>query len=900
MSVKNWLLRLLLLVVFCVFNSSPIFGGTTGKIAGKVIDKETGAPLTGVNVIVVGTVLGAATDMQGNFIILRVPPGTYSIKASMIGYGQVQYDDVKVSIDKTATVDFELSAEVLSGKTVTIVATRPLVQKDLTSTEAVVSSEIIDQLPLDRIEDVVNLQAGVVDGHVRGGRAGEVMYMIDGIPVNDVYSGESAFEVENNAVAELQVISGTFNAEYGQAMSGVVNIVTKEGTDTYSGRISSYFGDYVSNHSDIFWNIDNINPIYSFQANLSGPMPVMPDKLKFFISGRYYDSDGYIYGKKIFVPSDNSDFTNDNPEKWVIQSLGKTYPFSEELARSLINKAEAVSMNPENRITLQTKLTYKLTDSDNLTYELLLQKNNYRDYDHRFRMNPTGTYNRKKDGYNNRFTWTHVINASAFFNLRYSNLDSKYNQYVLKDNFDPGYESSQSQRLRDTGAFAFLSGGMQMWHFNRRTTTSLGKFDITSQITNTHQVKFGIEGSYHRLWLHEYRIDPALPERIPPITTISNNKYTHHPIEASVYFQDKMEYKDFILNAGIRYDFFDPDGEVPIDFSSPDTSLRNKAKMSSQVSPRLGIAYPITERGVIHISYGHFFQIPNYDYLYTNPEFDIYLKQDPPFLPHSQLNTIGNADLKPQKTVIYEIGLQQQLSEDIALDVTGYYKDIRNLLGTKVYRVPEGIKYGRYYNRDYGNVKGITISLEKRPSGGVSASLDYTFQIARGNASDPNSAFLDQQTDPPLQTEKRMLPLDWDRRHQVNATVAVGKIDNYNISLIGKFGTGLPYTPTFQNIQTAVENSGSKPGVYNVDLYAYKTLKIYNLKFSLFLRIYNLFDRKNERDVFTDTGRAGYSLAHFYAGDQRPRGLNTLDEYFIRPDFYSDPREVNIGFSLEF
>jgi outer membrane receptor protein involved in Fe transport len=264
------------------------------------------------------------------------------------------------------------------------------------------------------------------------------------------------------------------------------------------------------------------------------------------------------------------------------------------------------------------------------------------------------------------------------------------------------------------------------------------------------------------------------------------------------------------------------------------------------------------------------------------------------------LNTIGNAELKPQKTVIYEIGLQQQLTKDLGLDITGYYKDIRNLLGTRVYQNIQGIKYAQYINRDYGNVRGVMLSFERRPSHGISATLDYTFQIAKGNASDPNSAFLDQQTDPPQQTEKQMVSLDWDRRHQINVTVSIGKPDRYNIGVIGRLGTGLPYTPTFQNIQTSVENSARRPTIYNVDLYAIKDFRFSGMKYSIFMRVYNVFDRKNELDVFSDTGRAGYSLAPLYVGGLRPRGLNSLEKYFIRPDFYSAPREVNIGFSFEF
>jgi outer membrane receptor protein involved in Fe transport len=899
MRSKKWIFSGIALALLLGIGAASLLGGTTGKIVGRVIDAETGEPLFGANIIVEGTIHGAATGPDGKFVILRVPPGVYSVRATMMGYAPYQVGNVRVSVDKTTTVDFNLRTEVIAGQTVTVVAERPIIQRDLTSTEAVVSSDVIDQLPLDRIEDVINLQAGVVEGHVRGGRQGEVMYMIDGIPVNDVYSGESAFEVENNAVAELQVISGTFNAEYGQAMSGVVNIVTKAGGDEYHGEFSTYGGDYLSSHSDVFHNINKLNPTYNVQASLSGPVPLLKDRLKFFISGRFYDTEGYLYGRKVFLPSDYSNWIADDPEDWLVMSHGATYPFSEALAAELVDEAEAVPMNPSQRITLQSKLSLRVADKDKLDYEFLFQKNDYQEYVHEFLYNPEGISQRKQNGYNHRLSYTHVFSDRTFFDITVSRFYTKYRQFVLEDPFDPGYVTVN--RLLDTGANAFLSGGMEMWHFNRSTTTSLAKMDLTSQITNTHEVKLGVVGRFHELWLREYQVVPELENRIPPITTFANNEYTRRPYEVSGYIQDKIEYRDIIVNAGVRFDYFEPDGDIPVDFTDPTNSTTDPAGSSSQLSPRFGIAYPISDRGAIHVSYGHFFQIPNFDFLYTNPEFDIYpLQNIPSPPPHSQLNTVGNADLKPQKTVIYELGLQQQMTDDIGLDVTVYYKDIRNLLGTQVYQTLQGIRYGRYINRDYGNVKGVTVALEKRPSRNISATLDYTFQIAMGNASDPNSAFLDQQADPPLQTEKKMVPLDWDRRHQINLTMAYGKPNDYNISLIGRLGTGLPYTPTFQNLQTAVENSDRRPTIYNVDMYAYKDFKFKGFVVSLFLRAYNLLDRKNEIDVFTDTGRAGYTLAPLYTGGLRPRGLNTLDAYFVRPSFYSAPREINIGFTIKF
>jgi outer membrane receptor protein involved in Fe transport len=892
----------LMTILFFFLSYSISSAGTTGKLVGIVLDKSTGEPLPGVNILIENTVLGAATDLDGSFLVLGIPPGKYTIRATMIGYTDLVQNDVVINVDKTTKLEFKLSVTSLDlGETIEVTAERPLVKKDLTSTESTVGRDVIENLPVDDFNDVVNLQAGVVDGHFRGGRTGEVAYMINGIPVNDVYSGDIVVEVENNSVQELNVISGTFNAEYGQAMSGVVNIVTKEGSKNYNGNIKAYAGDYLStgSHDSIFWNIDKYNPIYDIQSNFSGPIPGFRNKLTFFASARIFHDEGFIYGKKVFLPSDISNWVPDIPTDRVIQSRGVNYPFSESTAQQLINNAEAVPMNGSDRYTGNLKLTYGLSVRDKISVETMLQRRNWQDYAHEFRLNPEGNYQQKQSSITLGSSWNHIFSQRTFVDLRYSYFYTRYNQYVYEDPFDPRYVSDDF--LLVSGANAFKSGGQQMWNFDRSTSTNLAKLDLVSQITNTHQIKIGVEAKQHRLWMHEFYVIPQLPDRMAPITTIANNQYLHKPSEMSSYIQDKIELTYMVVNAGVRIDYFEPDGVIPTDFTRPTTSNKIKADPKWQVSPRFGIAYPITEKGVIHVSYGHFFQIPNFEYLYKNPEFEVYpLQSIPSDPPQSTLNTMGNADLKPQETVIYEIGLQQQLSNIFGLSVTTYYKDIRNLLGTEVHKTYQGDRYARYINRDYAFVRGITFEFEKRQSSGIGASIDYTYQIAKGNASDPNTAFLDAQSDPPKETEKQLVPLDWDRRHQINATLTLGTPGNYMVSLIGRFGTGLPYTPTFQNIQTAVENSGRRPDVFYTDLYAYKNVTLFKMEFGLYLKIYNLFDRLNETDVFRDTGHAGYTLEPLYVGGLRPRGINTLNQYFVRPDYYSEPRRIQIGFEVGF
>ena len=592
----------------------------------------------------------------------------------------------------------------------------------------------------------------------------------------------------------------------------------------------------------------------------------------------------------------NEDFLlEDIPEDRVISAKGEEYAFTEEKARQLINSAEKVSMNENKRISSNLRLSYQASVSDKINLEFLFQKNEWQSYDHSFRLNPSGNYNYFQESLNSSLSWNHVFGPTTFFDIYISHFNTDFDQYVHKDPFDESYVTKQ--RLQDAGANAFKTGGQQMWNFARSTQTTLFKADITSQINFYNQIKFGVEVKQHRLTMHEFEVIPELEERIAPITSFQNNKYVHKPLDFAVFFQDKFEYEDLVINAGLRYDYFDPDANTITQFDVPSESEQKKAKTSEQLSPRIGLAYPLSETGVIHVSYGHFFQVPSYFYLYTNPEFDIDPLQSsvsPP--PQSLKNTIGNAELKPQKTVIYEIGLQQALGTLYSLSLTVFFKDYRNLLGTQVLQTLEGNLYGRYINRDYGYTRGVTLDFEKRYSGGYSINIDYTYQVAKGNASDPNNAFLDAQAD--KETAKQVVPLNWDRRHQINAALRVDMPADIMLSVVGRYGTGMPFTQASRTVQPLVENGGRKPDEFSVDLYATKRFKFNEVAITMFLKIYNLLDRLNERNVFSDTGRATYSTEPLYFGSERPRGLNTLEDYYIRPDFYSAPREIQFGLEV--
>ncbi len=886
-----------------------VVAGTTGKISGKVTDAKTKEPLFGVNVIVQGTTYGAATDADGNYFIINIPPGTYNIKASLIGYSSITFSNVNVSVDQTTKLDIVMSEEAVELENIVVSATRPIVQKDLTSTEAKVSGEDIALLPLEDVQSVVNLQAGVVEGHFRGGRIGEVKYLIDGVSANDVFSGTPTIEAELNSIQEVQILTGTFNAEYGEALSGVVNQVTKIAGDNYEYNFSAYSGDYVTARDDLFENINHVSPtdLYNFQGNFSGPVPGIENLLKFFFSGRYIYDEGYIYGQRVFNPSDSSNFSS-NP-----QYIGAT------------GDSAYVPMNFNEKLSLQGKIAVNVGSGRGVVLNALYSNSKWKDYDHRFKLNPDGDYNKFNQSLLTSLSYTHVLSNSAFIDFLGSAFFSYYQQYVypvldasgneidfhagdsLGNGIHPDPKYVNPDRLEDVSGSAFLSGGTENWQFYHDTKTYSGKIDFTAQIDQVNQLKTGVEYLYHDLQYQDFQIivdasNNYVP-RFPEAGSFNYNIYKSNPFQIAAYIQDKIELDYLIVNAGARFDYFDPDGKYlkdPNNIAVLDTlkppfpdELFEKAEVKYQFSPRIGISYPMSDYGAIHISYGHFFQVPPFEFLYQNPNFRIPLTGN---FPAQIGNTIGNADLKPQQTIMYEIGLQQAVTPEIGITLTAYLKDIRNLLSTEIYIKNEFKKFSKLINRDYGQIKGITLSIEKRFGSGFGGSIDYTYQVAQGNASDPNDAFDKAQANPPIEINKQLVPLDWDRTHSLNFTLTGGIPGNFIASAIGRLGSGLPYTPSIQNQRTGLENSDNRPGVFNVDLYLTKYINIIDQQLSLFLKVYNLFDTANELEVFSDTGRAGYSL-ELTRAQEKPKGVNTLPEYYTRPDFYSAPRQIIFGVS---
>jgi outer membrane receptor protein involved in Fe transport len=896
-----------LLVLFLIpFNLSA---SSTGKIAGKVTEAETGEPMIGVNVVIEGTMIGAATGSDGTYVINNVDPGVYSVVFSAVGYQRKIITNVSVASNFTTIIDIELAIEAYLLETVVVEATTPLIRKDLTSSHTVIDNRQIEALPVESIDQILSLQAGITRGaggelHIRGGRSTEIAYNINGVSAINPFDFGRTVQISPHAIKELSVVSGTFNAEYGNALSGIVNTVTKEGGSKYTGSISSYSGSYVSAHKDIFLHIENVNPVdnHVIEATFGGPIPYTGDNITFFLSGRYNNNRGYLFGQRQHTISDSAARDINNPTIIYLSQTGDN---------------KIVPMNPNEDISATAKISFKPARAMRINYDLVYSDSEYQLYTHNLKYNPDANYNRYEWGVINSLELRHAINSRTFYTVKGSHsiydfkrylfplLDGSGNPVSFKPGMslenlypDPRYQPShKSTRLTP---YTFSSGGTQNEHFYQRSNTGEVKFDITSQVTNQHDVKVGVHYKWEEMDFQNFIVlRDTVTYRTPTILspgTASHDFYKRSPRQFSAYVQDKMEFSSMIVNAGLRFDYFNSRALYAPDDYAPNENLQNAdAKMT--FSPRLGMSFPITDRGIIHFSYGHFFQLPPYRFLYTNPEFRGLITR----------SVFGNANLNPERTVSYELGLQQQITETIAFKITGFYKDVRDLLALQEIRVSTSISYLKYVNKDYGNIKGITFSLIKQRLRGdlFYATLDYTFQVAEGNDTDASSFFLDLSSG--RQSEKLPVPLDWDQAHTLDGVISFGGGRNWMITVVGSLSTGLPYTPALFDQDIILRpNSGRKPIRTNVDLLMEKSFRLRFTTITAFLKMYNLLDTLNERFVYNDTGRATYSLEESRGGPQetnriaeRVPGIKPASEYFVRPNYYSSPREIRMGLTLE-
>jgi outer membrane receptor for ferrienterochelin and colicin len=906
--MKN-LVKTVVAMVSIMIIGNFAFAGTTGKIVGTVIDSETKEPIPGAVIQLLGTELGANSDMDGRYMINNVPVGTYSLQARMMGYEGVTVTNIKSIMDLTTTINFKLKPTVLQVEGITITATRQMVIADATSTTRTTSKQEILALPGASATTAIQQTAGVVSQagamNVRGGRSDEMAYFIDGVVVNDPLQGRVGAQINTSAIEEVMVITGGFNAEYGEAMSGIVNVVTREGSDKFSGSLKYTTDEFMLSDSRNYNKIEgSFGGGIPFVKNafffFSGEYNNTNDQYNHFMPDKYYVHDpskDYFWGDTLRYSQSSWDtLANQWTGEWVDSSDAAWAAERERRLDYFTMKGWELSDKPYlphtnfNTYRLQGKLTYKINP---INAKLSLGGFANRDqrglYAATWKYHLDGLPYELTKSYQVSSNWRQQVNNKTFYNVilnhfntayRYGNIDTVaektrnfWEDYTfLSDNdldyngtFDAYDGQDRSYNIPDnpygyisSAEMSLITRGLyRRWEMTEARYHGF-KFDITSQANRSNQVQAGLEYKQHRMY-RKYNSLPADPDPF-------KDSYTFKPVTGAAYLQDKLEFEGFIINAGLRFDYVDSKAEYYIYQFNPDSG-KIAAETKWKLSPRLGISHPITERTVFHLSYGHFFQQPQFQYLYETLEADVISRGN---------SIVGSPDLASQKTIAYEAGLSHQFNTDLAGDLTIYYKDLFDLLsGRTVSDTVTGKDYFAYVNGDYGNVRGAEIAIQKRaaPGGIFSGRASYSLSMARGSASDPIDGYynwrgIDPITGLLLEPPKVDYYLEFDQRHGFNLStnfdlgdgygprmLGFKPLSNVSISLLNNLASGFPYSRTDSKGKIIGEFNGYRtPWTWNMDLMASKDFSLGQLGFSLNLEVFNLLNRKNVANVFAQTG----------------------------------------------
>jgi hypothetical protein len=755
---------------FLFLCACELIAGQTGKIAGKVTDRSTGEPLPSASVYVDAVWVdgkevklpipqGASTDLDGAFFILALRPGEYTVNCRLLGYGKKAITGVKVFIDRTTEVNIELDAEAIQHEGMVVTAYKPgSVEKDLTATKRTYDiSDVESMAGINTISDILTLQADVIDNHFRGGREGEAQYYVSGGSINNPLDMSKSFEPMTSALQTVDVLTSGFSAEFGNAQSGVINMVPKEGGDKWTSRIDlsmdlphyqTWGGNPYSKENyplyDIltnpeqwlvkFYDIGILRPYFDkdskYGSYISRKYPTgMPDSIRFLVS-RSDSLRAARFGIANWKQATREIGTDDKsiPEHKLNITFGG--PLSDDVRLFVALQQEKGSSRNVVVLTAQDNLHRQLLS--NLTYQIgrqdklsLLYVYGYsfdnsslqpNDYFERILQNPKTIKTSQQLG----IKLMHQLNQASFVEINLQMLQLK--KEVNPEFLEPGKYSNIDAYLGGSGSTYAYAGSwsVQPLAMNNLTTsrsdekTTTYSFDgsYSAQLNSNNLLKSGIQ-------YVSYVLDVNDLYSMSDLSSWKYKSYKTYPFEGALYVQDKMEFQGLIANIGLRFDFYDFNYDYfssvfsPLTNAdglsvSPNEAAKTRTKPFARLQPRFGMSFPVSEHTVFHFNYGTFVQRPPFNYIVSGrfgKTGTIYTFSD-----------LGNGMLKPERTSAWDVGIVHALPSGLRVDLSAYYKDVNDLIEQATY---QDLQYNtppftNFTNIDFATIKGFVVSVDHK------------------------------------------------------------------------------------------------------------------------------------------------------------------------------------------
>jgi outer membrane receptor protein involved in Fe transport len=931
-------MKIIIGLLLCI---GSIYAQQTGNVEGVVVDSKTGEKLPGVNIILKGTYYGAATDVNGKYRINEITVGNYNVKISLIGYTSVEYTGIEIEGNKTKQIDVNLEETVLTlNQEVVVIGDKPLMDVEETQSKRTVTREDIEVAVIEDIGDIVSQQTGVVtvdnEIHIRGGRTYENAYLLDGVSVQDPLSGTGfGLQLSANAIEEVEVITGGYNAEYGQATSGVVNVKTREGSSEFHGFLSYKRDNFGNMESFHVFNVDVL------ELNLSGPEPItqfvlpriglnIPGELSFFTTFYGGLSDGITQG--YYKPTADQLYSTtfkgtqfapraENNWFWLLKF---TYRYSPTL-KFVYSFNQSVSIN-QNTQSLQSNLEFVEPSPG---------------YQYRFQNILDNANTFTSNNLFHDFTITHTLNPSTFYELKFNYLFTNlrvdanglyYNEYT--EAFDiVNFPIEYYNEDRDTVGVIPGDGFWDVGNADTYRDTYTEEFSIKGDITSFFDEKNKFKAGFY-LRFREMQVLDIFRPWIGELG-FNNDVYNVQPALGAFYAQDNINFGGMILNFGLRLDYWFPGKFVDDAVNNPEVitipdEIReeyyndtfawfNGQRFKARLSPRLGVSHPVSDNQTLFFTYGHFSRWPD-------PRF-VYAKLNP-LSAQSSFQSIGNPNLNPSTTVAYDFGLKTQFTPNDVLTVTAYYKDIFDYVNIRSALITSarlsGTRLITYVNSDYARSRGLEVEFRKRIGKWFNGTASFTYAIITGKSSSAAEGVLVLRGDLQEPIKEQFQP--WDRPITINISTnfytPVGSfgfgeniLDDWNLYFRLFYQSGRRYTPAV--FTGAVDEQGRKEyefvrderygeigdDWFYIDLNFEKYFRLGRTTFSFFIEISNLLDRQNSTIINPVTGRA------YEYGDDLPSGANDprypdlqapISPFPDNPARYLTRRNIRIGVTFTF
>lgn len=729
---------------------SVLWAGTDGLIEGVVRDRSTGEPVIGATVTVVGTMLGAVTDTDGRYRIGQIRAGLYDVKVSHLGYRATIVRAVRVLADLRTVVNADLEPTAVEMEAVEIRAVRPLIQRDLAATAFMVGSEKMDLLPISTVQDVLALQPGTTnEGNVRGGKTTDVVFLVDGLPVMDVLGGGSSASLPRSAITGITLQTGGFEAEYGNAQAGVVNVVT---------RAASRMPRWSIRHERDNW-LGKLNQEHSgwVETELAGSGPILEDRLYLFTANVLH---------------------TDETRWW--------QDFQRQVASPIVTEVSGL-----------TKLESTPGSADRLSLQAIYSWKKWRDYEFSWRFNLSGLPARERTAARGTLQY-------ATSPLPGLTLIGTASVFAQRSQIGEGRIPGDPSPYEYDFFLRYVVRGTRYWWADARQLVGTLKLESVYDGWKDQMWKMGAEVHQYDLRSELQKVEPQRTYYGKPIASAPmlnfGNSYAYRPRSGSVYLQDKVqvESEGSILTVGVRWEFLDPLAVRPIVEFIPTTPGEYRqvvagyapAMLKQQLSPRLSYTAPVSPRTFVFVNYGHYFQFPLFDQLYSGTQ--------PQQLAVGSKNVqAGNPDLQPERTVAWEIGLKLSIDDQTVGSVTHFRKKMTNQLDVKTL-IPFDSKsagnygFASYVNNAEGRSEGLEVVLTRESGERIRGSISYTLMFTEGVTEAADQGINLAQWGFPVAT--RPYPLSWDQRHTVKADAEWTMWDFVHLNAVALYNSPRPFT----------------------------------------------------------------------------------------------------------